>query len=51
MLARNTNQTTQKRELVILMKPTIVQGGASWASDMLETQNRIKDLAPRMLPE
>ncbi|HTN66149.1 MAG TPA: pilus (MSHA type) biogenesis protein MshL, partial [Burkholderiaceae bacterium] len=50
-LVRNTNQTTQKRELVILLKPTIVQGGASWANDVLETQNRIKGMAPRMLPE
>lgn len=51
LLARNTNQTTQKRELVILLKPTVVQNNGSWANDMLETQNRIRDLAPRKLPE
>lgn len=51
LLARNTNQMTEKRELVILLKTTVVKDGASWASDILETQNRIKELAPRLPPE
>lgn len=51
LLAGNTNQLTEKRELVILLKTTIVKDSASWASDILESQNRIKDMAPRMLPE
>jgi len=50
-LARNTNQATEKRELVILLKTTIVKDSASWASDILESQNRIRDMAPRTLPE
>jgi MSHA biogenesis protein MshL len=49
-LFRNTSQTTQKRELVILLKPTIVQGGASWAQNMLESQQRIQTLDPRSMP-
>lgn len=46
-LFRNTNQISQKRELVILIKPTIVQGDAAWEQDVLESQNRIQNLAPR----
>jgi MSHA biogenesis protein MshL len=50
-LARNTNMATEKRELVILLKTTVVKDSASWASDILESQNRIRDMAPRALPE
>ena len=46
-LLRNTNQITQKRELVILLKPTIVQENGSWAEDFQETQRRIRSLDPR----
>jgi MSHA biogenesis protein MshL len=45
-LFRNTNRATQKRELVILIKPTIVQSGGNWAQDMIETRNRLKTLEP-----
>lgn len=46
-LFRNTNQVMQKRELVILLKPTIVQGSSAWAEDMMESQRRIHALEPR----
>lgn len=46
-LFRNTNQATQKRELVILLKPTIVQGNSSWAQDISESQRRIQALDQR----
>jgi MSHA biogenesis protein MshL len=46
-LFRNTRQVAQKRELVILIKPTIVQGDGAWEQDVLESQNRIQNLAPR----
>ncbi|RJG00065.1 pilus (MSHA type) biogenesis protein MshL [Noviherbaspirillum saxi] len=46
-LFRNTNQSTQKRELVILLKPTIVQGSATWAQDVMDTQQRVQGMAPR----
>ena len=36
----------QKRELVILIKPTVIQGGQSWAPDLAETQRRLKEFAP-----
>lgn len=46
-LFRNTNQTSQKRELVILIKPTIVESESDWEQDVLESQRRIQNLAPR----
>jgi MSHA biogenesis protein MshL len=36
----------QKRELVVLIKPTIVESDASWSEDMLNTERRIKALDP-----
>lgn len=36
-----------KRELVILIKPTVIQNESSWREDMLETQNRIEQFDPR----
>lgn len=47
-LFRNTNRVSQKRELVILLKPTIVQGNESWAQDMMDSQRRIQNLDPRL---
>lgn len=44
---RNTNRVSQKRELVILLKPTIVQGNENWAQDMMDSQRRIQNLDPR----
>lgn len=46
-LFRNTNRISQKRELVILLKPTIVQGNENWAQDMMDSQRRIQDLDPQ----
>jgi MSHA biogenesis protein MshL len=44
----NTNRTMQKRELVILLKPTIVQGNEAWNQDILESQQRIQGMnSPR----
>lgn len=50
-LFRNTSQTTQKRELVILLKPTVVQGNDNWSQDILESQQRIQSLNPRGMLE
>jgi MSHA biogenesis protein MshL len=46
-LFRNTNRVTQKSELVILLKPTVVQGDNAWSEDILESQRRIQALEPR----
>jgi MSHA biogenesis protein MshL len=46
-LFRNTNQVSQKRELVILIRPTIVESDADWEKDLLESQKRIEEFTPR----
>lgn len=45
-LFRNKATVNQKRELVVLIKPTIVEGGANWNQDLLDTSRRIQDLDP-----
>lgn len=45
-LLGNTNRATQKRELVILLKPTIVQGDNSWTQNLLDSQRSIQNLDP-----
>lgn len=42
----NTNRSTQKRELVILLKPTVVDDNQAWTRDLLESQRRIQALEP-----
>jgi MSHA biogenesis protein MshL len=37
-------QKMVKRELVILLKPTVVQDGSTWANDIAATQGRIESL-------
>ncbi len=46
-LFRNTERSMQKRELVVLIKPTIVDGAASYAPDLDDASRRIEQLAPR----
>jgi MSHA biogenesis protein MshL len=46
-LFRNKSQVSQKRELVILIKPTIVESGASWGRDLVESQRRIQAMDPQ----
>ncbi len=41
------SRTTQKRELVVLIKPTIVEGASDWSQDLLDTSRRIDELDPR----
>ena len=36
-----------KTELVILLKPTVIQGDSGWRDDLLETQQRLKNFDPR----
>ena len=37
----------RKRELVILIKPTVIQNASSWGDDLVETQGRVEQLDPR----
>ncbi len=43
-LFRQTNQSALKRELVILIKPTVIQGDDGWLQDVQESQQRIQKL-------
>ena len=43
----NKARTSQKRELVVLIKPTIVEGSSSWNNNLLDTSRRIEALDPR----
>jgi MSHA biogenesis protein MshL len=36
-----------KRELVVLIKPTIVEGANNWNQDLLDAGRRIEQLEPR----
>ena len=36
----------QKRELVVLIKPTIIEGAANWNDDLFETGRRLRALDP-----
>ncbi|NRR31876.1 pilus (MSHA type) biogenesis protein MshL [Oxalobacteraceae bacterium] len=46
-LFRNTNDVLQKRELVVLIKPTIVEASADWNENLLEAGKHVRDLDPR----
>lgn len=41
------SEISRKREIVILIKPTVIQGGQSWQQDLEDTQSRISNLDPR----
>ncbi len=41
---RNSSTDTIKRELVILIKPTIIEGDKSWEQDMQDARNRMQHL-------
>ncbi len=46
----NTARASQKRELVILLKPTVVSDGAGWQDDLLKTQQRVQQFNGRNSP-
>lgn len=43
-LFRNTKQAAIKKELVILLKPTVIEGDSSWNLDIQDTQQRIQKM-------
>jgi len=45
-LFRNNKNVNQKRELVVLIKPTIVDGANNWNQDLLDSSRRIEQLDP-----
>ncbi len=44
LLFRRTGRISQKRELVILLKTTVVQSDSDWAEDVLQTRERIQKM-------
>ncbi|UGQ48379.1 pilus (MSHA type) biogenesis protein MshL [Massilia endophytica] len=42
----NKEEVQQKRELVVLIKPTIVDGAESWSNDLMDANRRIKEFDP-----
>ena len=46
-LFRNKNRVNQKRELVVLITPTIVEGASDWSQDLMDASRRIEQLDPR----
>jgi MSHA biogenesis protein MshL len=45
-LFSNRQEAMQKRELVVLIKPTIIESDGSWSEDLLNAESRIKSLDP-----
>jgi MSHA biogenesis protein MshL len=47
-LFRQRGVVSKKSELVILIKPTIVQGDRTWQQDLTETRDRIRAIQPQV---
>jgi type II secretory pathway component GspD/PulD (secretin) len=45
-LFKQRNRRTTKSELVILLKPTIVQSDRNWQQDLSRTRDRLRALMP-----
>ncbi|MEW5862122.1 MAG: secretin N-terminal domain-containing protein [Pseudomonadota bacterium] len=43
---RNANRQTRKKELVILIKPTVIWGDRDWEADLRETGERLRGFYP-----
>ena len=40
-----TSKTTQKRELIILIKPTVINSDSDWSNDIARSRDRIKNMS------
>lgn len=45
-LLRNTDRQTRKRELVILLKPTVLHDDRDWEQDVRDTEQRLRNMYP-----
>lgn len=41
---KRTQRSLQKRELVFLLKPTVIRGDGAWSADLAATQARLREL-------
>jgi MSHA biogenesis protein MshL len=46
VLLRNSDRQARKREIVILLKPTIIQNDQSWGQDLRDTRGRLEHVFP-----
>lgn len=46
VLLRNSDRQSRKREIVILLKPTIIQNDASWTQDLRDARDRLERFIP-----
>jgi MSHA biogenesis protein MshL len=46
VLLRNTDRAKAKREIVILLKPTVIHGDQTWAEDMRDLRQRYERMIP-----
>ena len=46
VLLRNTDRAKAKREIVILLKPTVIQSDLTWAEDMRDLRQRYERMIP-----
>ena len=49
-LFRHTNRSFSKRELIILLKPTVVKGNEAWSQNILESQRHIQRIQDQYVP-
>ncbi len=45
-LFKRVNRSLQKREVVFLVKPTVIRGDSQWAADLASTSERLRALQP-----
>lgn len=45
-LVRNTSRQSSKKELVILIKPTVIRDDRGWAAGLRDTRERIENMVP-----
>jgi MSHA biogenesis protein MshL len=46
VLLRNTDIQSRKREVVILLKPTIIRNDLSWGQDLRDARDRLERFIP-----
>lgn len=44
---KQTGRTMNKRELVILLKPTLIEDDSDWRQDLLDTEERLQNYDPK----
>lgn len=49
-LFKQTNRGMRKREMVVLIKPTVIHDETDWQPDLDATSTRLRDYDPRKLP-